>query len=220
MKILIVEDDKNSADFLSKTLLSHKYSVSIARSYAQAKEILDTNIFSVILMDWNLGDGSGYELLKELRVLDVQTSVIMITSESDIKEKADALDAGADDYICKPYSTVELLARIRAVSRREVSQKVSVISFDRLELNTLTHEITLDTIPLSLTSTEYELLELFLQNSNVVLTRYQLNEHVMKDFASMGSSNVIDAHIKNLRKKLGDYDIIKTVRGVGYTLRV
>ena len=219
MKILIVEDDKGSADFLQKTLISEKYSVHVAYSYKEAQEAIDENIFSIILLDWNLGDGSGYELLKELRALDIQTSVIMITSESDIDAKANALDAGADDYITKPYSAVELLARIRAISRRETSNKVSIIKIDRLELNTLTHEILLDGVVLHLTSTEYDLLQLFMQNHNVVLTRYQLNEHIMKDFASIGNSNIIDAHVKNLRKKLGEYAIIKTVRGVGYTLK-
>lgn len=218
MKILIVEDDKSSADFLQKTLLSQKYSVETAFSYKEAKEILKNNLFAIILLDWNLGDGSGYTLLKEIRELDLQTSIIMITSESDIDEKANALDAGADDYLCKPYSTVELLARIRAISRREASNKTSIVKIDNLELNMLTHEIFLENKVLNLTTTEYDLLQLFIQNNNIVLTRYQLNEHIMKDFASMGNSNIVDAHIKNLRKKLGNNDLIKTVRGVGYTL--
>ena len=218
MKILIVEDDRSSADFLQKTLISQKYSVTTAFSYKEAKEILKSSIFSIILLDWNLGDGSGYKLLKEMRALDLQTFVMMITSESDIDEKANALDAGADDYLCKPYSTVELLARIRALSRREMNNKTSIVKVDKLELNMLTHEIFLENKLLNLTTTEYELLQLFMQNSNIVLTRYQLNEHIMKDFASMGNSNIVDAHIKNLRKKLGDNDLIKTVRGVGYRL--
>ncbi|WP_428738320.1 response regulator transcription factor [Sulfurimonas sp.] len=219
MRILIVEDDKNSADFLYKTLHSHAYDVQIARSYKEADEILQENLFSIILLDWNLGDGSGYDLLKELRSLDLQTSVIMITSEDDIEAKVAALDAGSDDYITKPYSSVELLARIRAISRREMSNKTSVINFDILELNTITHEIFLKGELLKLTKAEYDLLELFIQNPNVVLTRYQLSDHIMKDFASMSGSNLVDVHIKNIRKKLGDYNVIQTVRGVGYTLK-
>jgi len=218
MKILIVEDDSSSATFLQKTLTSQKYNVELATSYKQASELLDSTFYSVVLLDWNLGDGSGFELLKEMRQVDIQTSVIMLTSESDIEAKASALDAGADDYLCKPYSTVELLARIRAIARREMHTKSSIIQIDRLTLNTLTHEIFLDNTPLQLTATEYELLKLFIQNQNIVLTRYQLNEHIMKDFASIGNSNIIDAHIKNLRKKLSGYDIITTVRGVGYKL--
>jgi len=218
MNILIVEDDKHSADFLQKTLRSQKYDAVSACSYAQAKIILEKSIFSLILLDWNLGDGSGYELLQEIRALDLETSVIMITSESDVEEKASALDAGADDYLCKPFSVVELLARMRAIARREAQKKTSVVIVGSLRLNMMTHEISLDDIVLNLTTTEYDLLELFMQNSNIVLTRYQLNEHIMRDFSSMGNSNIIDAHIKNLRKKLGNSELIKTVRGVGYRL--
>jgi DNA-binding response OmpR family regulator len=221
MQILIVEDDKDSADFLQKTLTSEKYNVQIAYSYAQAEEIIaGSAVFSIILLDLNLGDGNGYDLLREIRALDMQTSVIMLTSENDVYAKAGALDAGADDYLCKPYSNIELLARIRAISRRESTTKTSIITIGRLSLNAAAHEISLDNEVLTLTVTEYELLELFMQNKNVVLTRYQLNEHIMKDFASVGNSNIIDAHIKNLRKKLNGYDIIKTVRGVGYTLKI
>lgn len=220
MKILIVEDDKDSATFLQKTLVAEKQSVQVAYSYKEAKEILQEQIFSLILLDWNLGDGSGYELLQECRKeLAPDVSIIMITSENDTEAVAQALDAGADDYITKPYSMVELLARIRAVSRREAVHKSSIIQLGRLQLNMTTHEILLDTTPLDLTTTEYDLLQLLMQNVNVVLTRYQLNESIMKDFASFGKSNLVDVHIKNIRKKLGDYTIIQTVRGIGYTIK-
>jgi DNA-binding response OmpR family regulator len=219
MRILIVEDDKNSADFLYKTLRSHSYDVEVASSYKEAKDILDNNFFSIILLDWNLGDGSGYDLLQELRELDLKTSVIMITSEDDVNAKVDALDAGSDDYITKPYSSVELLARIRAIARRESTTKSSVVQFGKLQLNTISHEFSLGQDLLKLTKAEYDLLELFIQNPNVVLTRYQLSDHIMKDFASMSGSNLVDVHIKNIRKKLGDYNIIQTIRGVGYTLK-
>ncbi len=220
MKILIVEDDKDSAAFLQKTLVAEKQSVEVAYSYKEAKAHIEEQIFSLILLDWNLGDGSGYELLQECRKeLAPDVSIIMITSENDTEAVAKALDAGADDYITKPYSMVELLARIRAVSRREAAHKSSVIELGRLQLNMATHEILLDATPLDLTTTEYDLLQLLMQNPNVVLTRYQLNESIMKDFASFGNSNLVDVHIKNIRKKLGDYTIIQTVRGIGYTVK-
>ena len=220
MKILIVEDDKDSATFLEKTLMAEKQDVELAYSYKEAKALIQEYIFSLILLDWNLGDGSGYDLLQECRKeLAPDVSIIMITSENDTEAVAAALDAGADDYIIKPYSMVELLARIRAVSRREASQKSSVVEIGRLQLNMMTHEIFLDNTPLDLTTTEYDLLQLLMQNSNVVLTRYQLNESIMKDFASFGNSNLVDVHIKNIRKKLGDYNIIQTVRGIGYIIK-
>ena len=218
MNILVVEDDRHSADFLEKLLLQQQYGVTVARGYEEAKEQLERNVFTLILLDWQLGDGDGYELLKEFRAEGMPTPVIMLTSQSDFEAKAAILDAGADDYITKPYSHVELLARIRAVMRRESSQKSSKLQIGRLTLDEQKHTILLDDAPLDLTTTEYNLLKLLMLNKNVVLSRFQINEHIMKDFASLGNSNLVDVHIKNIRKKLGEYKIIQTVRGIGYTI--
>ena len=219
MNILVVEDDMHSADFLQKLLIQQQYNVTVARGYQEAKKELERNVFVLILLDWQLGDGDGYELLKEFRAEGMPTPVIMLTSQSDFEAKASILDAGADDYITKPYSHVELLARIRAVLRRENSQKSSRVQIDRLVLDESTHTILLDDMPLDLTTTEYNLLKLLMQNKNIVLSRFQINEHIMKDFASLGNSNLVDVHIKNIRKKLGGYKIIETVRGIGYMIR-
>lgn len=219
MNILIVEDDLASATLLQKILKAEKYSVTLAKGYQEANILIQNSIYALIILDWHLGDGSGLDLLKEIRELDINTSVMMLTCEDNVHEKVNALDSGADDYISKPYSSVELLARIRAILRRESSQKTNHITFENLELDIRTHEVKLDGSSIQLTMTEYDLLKLFMQNQNVVLTRYQLNEHIMKDFLSMGSSNIVDAHIKNLRKKLKNSNLIKTVRGVGYTLK-
>lgn len=219
MNILVVEDDEHSADFLEKLLKQQQYDVTVARGYRDAKEELERNVFTLVLLDWQLGDGDGYELLKEFRAEGMQTPVIMLTSQSDFEAKAAILDAGADDYITKPYSHVELLARIRAVLRRESTQKSSKLHIGRLTLDESKHEILLDDMPLDLTTTEYNLLKLLMQNKNVVLSRFQINEYIMKDFASLGNSNLVDVHIKNIRKKLGEYKVIETVRGVGYTIR-
>ena len=219
MNILVVEDDEHSANFLEKLLKQQQYDVTVARGYRDAKEELERNVFTLVLLDWQLGDGDGYELLKEFRAEGMQTPVIMLTSQSDFEAKAAILDAGADDYITKPYSHVELLARIRAVLRRESTQKSSKLHIGRLTLDESKHEILLDDMPLDLTTTEYNLLKLLMQNKNVVLSRFQINEYIMKDFASLGNSNLVDVHIKNIRKKLGEYKVIETVRGVGYTIR-
>ena len=219
MNILVVEDDEHSANFLEKLLKQQQYDVTVARGYRDAKEELEGNVFTLVLLDWQLGDGDGYELLKEFRAEGMQTPVIMLTSQSDFEAKAAILDAGADDYITKPYSHVELLARIRAVLRRESTQKSSKLHIGRLTLDESKHEILLDDMPLDLTTTEYNLLKLLMQNKNVVLSRFQINEYIMKDFASLGNSNLVDVHIKNIRKKLGEYKVIETVRGVGYTIR-
>ena len=218
MNILIVEDDIQSADFLEKILSKQQYDVSIARGYGEAKEELEKHVFVLVLLDWQLGDGDGYELLKEFRAKGMQTPVIMLTSQNDTEAKAAILDAGADDYITKPYSHVELLARIRAVLRREATHKSAMLQIGCLTLDESKHKILLEGMPLELTITEYNLLKFLMLNKNVVLSRFQINEHLMKDFASLGNSNLVDVHIKNIRKKLGNCKIIETVRGIGYTI--
>ena len=219
MNILIVEDDIHSADFLEKLLSKQQYDVSVARGYGEAKEELEKNVFALVLLDWQLGDGDGYELLKEFRAEGMQTPVIMLTSQNDTEAKAAILDAGADDYITKPYSHIELLARIRAVLRRETTHKSATLQIGCLTLDESKHRIFLEGMPLDLTITEYNLLKFLMLNKNVVLSRFQINEHIMKDFASLGNSNLVDVHIKNIRKKLGDCKVIETVRGIGYTIR-
>ncbi len=220
MKLLVVEDDRASASFLEKTLKANGYFCQVCTNYAEAKEAIDKTVFDVVLLDWNLGEKeTGYDLLTYIRKHDQKTAIIMLTSQDEVQAKVEALDAGADDYLTKPYSSTELLARIRVLFRRNSAQvKTSTISFGRLTLNQTDHTICLDNKALQLTQTEYDLLELFLLNPNQVLTRFQLSEHLTKDFASISGSNLIDVHIKNIRKKLGEYQIIKTVRGVGYKL--
>ena len=218
MNILIIEDDKQTAKQLSQLLKSEKYSCDIAYGYSEAKEYLDENRYSLILLDWNLGDGDGLTLLKEQREMDIDTPVLMLSANSEIDDRVAVLDCGADDYLCKPYSNVELLARMRALLRRESSQKTSAISIGEVTLDTATHTVEINAEPIKLTNAEFDLLELFMQNANIVLTRYQLSEHINRDNYTIKHSNIVDVHIKNLRKKLGLPDFIKNIRGVGYTV--
>ena len=219
MNILIVEDDTLTAKQLLKLLKSEKYLCDEANGYIQAKEYLDKNTYSLILLDWNLGDGDGLVLLKELRDMNISTPVLMLSANSEIDDRVTVLDSGGDDYLCKPYSNIELLARMRALLRRESSQKVSLITIGYVKLDITTHEVFVNDTLINLTTAEFDLLELFMQNSNVVLTRYQLSEHINKDNYSIKHSNLVDVHIKNLRKKLTLSDFIKNVRGVGYTVK-
>jgi len=218
MNILIIEDDKLAADQLAQLLKSEKYSCDIAYGYNEAKEYLDESRYSLLLLDWNLGDGDGLTLLKEQRDMDVDTPILMLSANSEIDDRVAVLDCGADDYLCKPYSNVELLARIRALLRRESTQKTSVISIGTVTLDTTAHSVEIDAKPIKLTNAEFDLLELFMKNPNVVLTRYQLSEHINRDNYTIKHSNIVDVHIKNLRKKLGLPDFIKNIRGVGYTV--
>jgi len=216
LDILIVEDNELTAKQLFMMLKSEKYDCDVASGYREAQDYIDKNNYSLILLDWNLGDGDGLVLLKEIREMEIKTPVLMLSANSEIDSRVAVLDSGADDYLCKPYSNVELLARMRALLRRESKEKSAVISFNGVTLNITTHEVFVDDKLVELTGSEYDLLDLFMQNPNVVLTRYQLSEHINKDNYSIKHSNIVDVHIKNLRKKLDRKDFIVNIRGVGY----
>ena len=216
MDILIVEDDDLTAKSLAQLLKREKYSCDIAYGYKEARVFIDENHYALILLDWNLGDGDGLELLKEIRNFEIKTPVLMLSANAVIDDRVSVLDSGADDYLCKPYSSVELLARMRALLRRESSQKLSYLVIGSVKLNLVTREVFVQDVNIKLTTAEFDLLELFMQNPNQVLTRYQLSEHINKDNYNMKHSNLVDVHIKNLRKKLDNKEFIVNVRGVGY----
>lgn len=216
MNVLIIEDDELTAKQLLKLLKSEKYSCDLACGYFDAKTFLDKNSYSIILLDWNLGDGDGLILLQEIRETQIDTPVLMLSANSEIDDRVKVLDSGADDYLCKPYSNIELLARMRVLLRKDSKEKTSIITIDDITLNITSHEVLVNEKSVDLTTAEFDLLELFMKNQNIVLTRYQLSEHINKDNYSIKHSNIVDVHIKNLRKKLDRKDFIKNVRGVGY----
>ena len=218
MNILIVEDDAVTAKQLAVLLKQEKYNPDIAFGYKEAQSALDKYTYALILLDWNLGDGDGLTLLQEIREMDILTPVLMLSANSAIDDRVTILDNGADDYLCKPYSNIELLARMRALLRRETEQKNSLIKIGDVRLDIKLKEVFAFDELVELTPSEYDLLELFMQNPKQVLTRYQLSEHINKDNYSLRHSNLIDVHIKNLRKKLKNKDFIQNVRGVGYKL--
>ena len=216
MNILIVEDDVLTAKQLAQLLKSEKYRCDMAFGYKEAEALIDKNLYALILLDWNLGDGDGLTLLQELRNLEIETPVLMLSANAAIDDRVAVLDSGADDYLCKPYSSVELLARMRALLRRESSQKVSSLSIAPVRLDLVSRTVFVEESEVKLTAAEFDLLELFMQNPNQVLTRYQLSEHINKDNYTVKHSNLVDVHIKNLRKKLGRKEFIQNIRGVGY----
>jgi DNA-binding response OmpR family regulator len=156
--------------------------------------------------------------LQEQREEGIKTPVLMLSGKSEIDDRVSVLDSGADDYLCKPYSNVELLARMRALLRRKSSQKNSIISIQNVKMDIASHKVYVEGKHIELTTSEFDLLELFMQNANIVLTRYQLSEHINKDNYTIKHSNLIDVHIKNLRKKLSVSKFITNVRGVGFTV--
>ena len=218
MHILIVEDDILTSKQLSKLLKSERYSCDVANGYVEASQMLDKTSYALVLLDWNLGDGDGLELLKEIRDIQIDTPVLMLSANAEIDDRVTVLDSGADDYLCKPYSNVELLARMRVLLRKNAVEKTTTITVANVTINISTHEVFVDDKPINLTTAEFDLLELFMQNQNIILTRYQLSEHINRDNYAIIHSNVIDVHIKNLRKKLDNKEFIKNVRGVGYKI--
>ena len=217
MKILIIDDNLEILFGLEKLLREDGFHTFSVESLGKVEEALDALEYDLIILDWMLPDGSGVEFLAKMRQAYYTTSVLLLSSKSEVADKVEALDAGADDYLSKPFSNIELLARVRALLRREGSYKKAIMEIEGLKVDLTSHEVLLNNEPLKLTKKEFELLELFLLNQNVILTRYQLNDHVSQDFNNLKSSNLVDAHIKNLRKKLGDASpLIQTVREVGF----
>jgi len=218
MNLLIVEDERSVANQLMQLLQKEKYRCDVAYNYRDALNFIDEKQYDLLLLDWNLPDGDGLSLLSLLRDEGMITPVLMLSANTEINDRVTILDAGGDDYLCKPYSHIELLARIRALLRRETAQKNTLLSSGDLSLDTSSREVSVSGNPVKLSLSEFDLLELLLQNKNIVLTRYQLNEHLCQDYNSLKQSNLVDVHIKNLRKKIGVDDCIMTVRGVGYRI--
>ncbi len=219
MHILVVDDNRSLQYSLQKVLEEAGYRVYPAETISDAEDMLLEREYDLILLDWLLPDGSGVDLLERIRREGVATPVLLFSSKNEVSEKVEALDAGADDYLEKPFSNIELLARIRALLRRESTQKRSTITIGPMSIDLTKRIVCVDGNRVELSAKEFDLLEFMAINCDTVLTRYQLLEHINRDFDTMASSNIVDAHIKNIRKKLGHPQIIETVRGVGYVIR-
>ncbi len=218
MNILLVEDDYYLSDQIALLLKKERYKCDIAPNIGEAKRMYENNIYQLILMDWNLPDGEGITLLKEIRSFGDRVSVLMLSGRESVDERVEALDAGADDYLCKPYSNSELLARIRANLRRDSNQKSSKLSYKNLSLDLATRRVEVDGELKEISEKEFEILEFLMLNKNRAVTRYEIAELISKNTGDIHHSNIVDAHIKNIRRKLSQAQLIQTVRGVGYTI--
>ena len=223
MKILIVDDEHSLLEQLQKSLEKQRYIIETAMDGEEALDKLFETPFDLIILDIMMPKMDGLTLLKQAREAGIDTPVLMLTAKSDIKDKIKGLDLGADDYLAKPFSFEELLARIRALFRRQGGQSVPVLQIQNLRLDTINREVTKDKKPVSLTPREFSILEFLLYNKDRVISRFSLAEHVWgDDFDPFNMSNFMDVHIKNLRHKIDDTGkdkIIQTIRGVGYIIR-
>jgi DNA-binding response OmpR family regulator len=216
--ILIIDDNEELLYSLQQLLQDAYYHVDVATTLTRGKEQIDDKKYDLILLDWILTDGNGIDLLIWLRRENIATPVLLFSSKKEVEDKVEALDGGADDYLEKPFSNIELLARIRALLRRESTQKQVQIRLGPLKIDFSSREVYVENTLVNLSAKEFELLELLVLNANNVLTRYQISEHLNRDFDHLSASNIVDAHIKNLRKKLNDSTMIETIRGVGYRI--
>jgi len=221
MKILIVDDEKQLVDGLKDVLEQNRFTVDTAYDGEEALDRIFENEYNLIILDVMLPSVDGFSILDEIRGAKIATPVIMLTAKSDVSDRIKGLDKGSDDYLVKPFAVPELMARVRALLRRENPEKNATMQTRDIKLDTLTAEVTKSGEVLNLTKKEYLVLEYLLYNKNRVVTKFSLSEHVWGDeFDEFSASNFIDVHIKNLRKKIGDekHTIIQTKRGIGYII--
>lgn len=219
MRVLIVDDERELCEQIAKTLRKQQYTVDVAGDGAMALEKIWADPFDLIVLDIMLPGKDGFTVLQELRVEGVTTPVLMLTAKGEVANRVKGLDLGADDYLHKPFSMAELLARIRALLRRSHEQASSLLVIANIRLDTNSRTVTLNNQPVNLTPKEFSVLEFLLYNRNRAISRFNMAEHVWGDaFDPFTMSNNIDVHIKNLRRKLDDQAgrWIATVRGVGY----
>ena len=221
MNILIIDDEPYLLEKIQSLLVSEHYTVETAADGRQGLEKIWNDTYDLILLDIMLPGIDGLKILADLREDGITTPVLMLTAKGDIEDKVKGLNLGADDYLAKPFSPAELLARVRALLRRGVTGN-PVIEVGDIRLNTVSREVTRDDQPLQLTAKEFALLEFLLHNRGRAVSRFTLAEHVWGDnFDPFSMSNFIDVHMSKLRKKLSGPDeepMIKTVRGVGYLI--
>ena len=221
MRVLVVEDELKIAEALRDGLEAEQYAVSIERSGEAAFFRASTDAFDLILMDLGLPGRDGLEIISALRRNTVRTPIIVLTARDSVDARVAGLDAGADDYLVKPFAFEELVARVRALIRREPPPLRLVLTAGALSLDVVTRTVTRDGEPLDLTVKEFEVIECLMRFSGEVVSRESLAREVWKEVRSTSLDNVIDVHITRLRRKV-DADrlpsFIHTVRGVGFTL--
>jgi len=222
MRILIIEDDKELCATLKRGLTETGHVVDIVNDGISCIDFAKTTDYDIIILDIMLPDIDGLEVCRKLRDTALATPILMLTAKRSIEDRVEGLNAGADDYLCKPFGFEELEARFRAVHRRESAQKSPVIEINGISLNTVSHEVMANGNKVELTSTEYRMLEYFMSHPNQVLTREMIENHIW-DIEKSNEYNSLNVFISRLRRKLG-YDSktcpIRSVYGEGYRLVV
>ena len=221
MRILVVEDEPKVASFIRRALEEESYAVDVAVNGTDGLGLAKVNPYDLVILDLMLPGLPGMEVLKRIRAARLKMPVLILTARSQVDQRVTGLDAGADDYLTKPFAIDELLARVRALLRRGMGEPTGLLQVDDLVLNPATREVTRGGQRIDLTGKEYALLEYMMRNAGRVLTRPMIAEHVWNlDFDTF--TNVIDVYVNYLRNKIDrgrDRKLIHTVRGSGYVLK-
>lgn len=221
MRILVVEDEKKTASFISKALQAEGFAVDVLRDGAEALAALPHTPFDVVVLDIMLPSMDGLSVVRHWRERGIRTPVLLLTARGEVSERVAGLDAGADDYLCKPFALDELLARVRALGRRNAEAKAVVLRVADLTLNTITREVRRSDVVIDLAPREYRLLEFLMGSPGRICGRMAIVEKVW-DYDFDPGSNLVDVYIMRLREKIDagfEPKLLQTVRGVGYVLK-
>jgi DNA-binding response OmpR family regulator len=221
MKVLLVEDDYKIGRFVEKGLRENAYTVVWRRSVEEANDAISDSGFDLVILDLGLPDGDGLELLRDWRGCGFSEPVLILSARDSVEDRVSGLNIGADDYLPKPFSFEELLARVRSLFRRQGSERRTVLEHRGIRMDLLAHTVRFDGKPVELTNREYALLELFLSNRGRTLTRTQIGEKIWEANYDM-QTNLIDVYVRKLRQHFDSGDettpMIKTIRSVGYMM--
>ena len=221
MKILLIEDEKKVARFIARGLKEQRFTVDVAHNATDGEYLFGSSSYDLVILDLMLPDKDGIEVCRAIRRRKSNLPVLMLTARDTLESKVAGLDAGADDYLVKPFAFEELLARVRALTRRGATQQQSTeLAAGKIRLNLLTHQCLKDKKPVSLTAMEYKVLEFFMRNVGRVITRTELYEKIWGfDFDT--DTNLVDVYVNHLKKKLdeGTVSYFKTQRGSGYVFQ-
>ena len=220
MKVLIVEDQERLGQFLERGLKECTYTVSWVRTCKDALDALAESSYDVVVLDLGLPDGDGIDMLRKWRASGFNEPVLILSARDSVEDRIKGLDVGADDYLPKPFSFEELLARVRSLVRRQSSVKQVVLEHRGIRLDLLSHTVQINSQPIDLTSREYALLEIFMQNYGRILPRTLITDKIWASSYDV-DTNLLDVYMSRLRAKLETSSakpLFKTVRGVGYQL--
>ena len=218
MKLLIIEDDENISSFLQRGFKEDGHVVDSSDDGEEGEYLATVNSYDVIIIDWMLPKKSGIEIIKALRKNSITTPILMLSAKGEIEDKVTGLQYGADDYLSKPFSFMELSARVEALHRREISQGIDLIHIGDISIDSGAKSVSKSSKNVVLTAKEYELLMFLIKNKNALVSNSMIEEQLWSNQEYI-NSNVIQVTIYNLRKKLGK-SLIKSNRGLGYKIEV